>query len=94
MSEQSWNFGGIEGSAAQLESASKATEDHLAEANASLHRLKDAWAGAGQGAYEAVQMDWDKKSQTLNDALRALKQATAEAGQAMSQTENAVTGMF
>lgn len=94
MSEQSWNFTGIDGSSGQMEKAAKDTEDHLAEANASLHRLKDAWAGSGQGAYEAVQLDWDKKSQALNDALRALKTATAEAGQAMSQTENHVAGMF
>jgi 6 kDa early secretory antigenic target len=92
--EQSWDFAGIEGSAGQLEAAAKATADHLNDANASLHRLKDAWAGAGQGAYEAVQMDWDKKSQALNDALTKLKAATHEAGQGMSQTENAVTGMF
>jgi early secretory antigenic target protein ESAT-6 len=95
MSEaQSWNFGGIEAGSGAIAGSVQTVHSLLDEGNASLGKLAEAWGGSGSEAYQAVQKDWDTKSQELNASLQSLSQRIGEAGQAMSQTESGVTGMF
>ena len=94
MSEQSWNFGGIEAGAGSIAGAVQTTEGLLGEGKTSLGKLAEAWGGSGAEAYQAVQRNWDDTSAELNTALQQLSQRIGEAGQTMSQTESGVTGMF
>ena len=94
MSEQSWNFTGIEAGAGAVTSAVNTTEGLLSEGKGSLAKLAEAWGGTGSDAYQAVQQRWDSTSAELNAALQSLSTRISEAGQAMSQTESGVTGMF
>jgi early secretory antigenic target protein ESAT-6 len=94
MSEQSWNFGGIEGGASSIQGAVKTTEGLLGEGKASLANLANAWGGSGSEAYQGVQRRWDEASIELNDSLQNLAHRITEASQAMAQTESGVTGMF
>jgi 6 kDa early secretory antigenic target len=94
MSEQSWNFAGIEGGASQIQGAVQTTQGLLDEGKASLAKLSEAWGGSGSSAYQDVQRRWDDASAELNDALKSLAQRITEAGQTMAQTESGVTGMF
>ncbi|MCG7609711.1 hypothetical protein BA059_03750 [Mycolicibacterium sp. (ex Dasyatis americana)] len=94
MTEQVWNFAGIEGGASEIQGAVSTTAGLLDEGKGSLAALASAWGGSGSEAYQAVQTRWDSTSNELNQALQNLAQTISEAGQTMSQTEAGVTGMF
>jgi 6 kDa early secretory antigenic target len=94
MSEQQWDFAGIEGGAGSIQAAVAATQSLLDEGKSSLAKLAAAWGGSGSEAYQAVQQNWDNTSAELNDSLKSLSQRISEASQAMAQTESGVTGMF
>ncbi|NTY60697.1 WXG100 family type VII secretion target [Mycolicibacterium sphagni] len=94
MSEQSWNFAGIEAGASSIQGAVQTTQGLLDEGKGSLANLAAAWGGSGSEAYQGVQRNWDNASAELNSALQNLASRITEAGQAMSQTESGVTGMF
>jgi len=94
MSEQVWNFAGIEGGAGEIHGAVGATQGLLDEGKGSLAALAAVWGGSGSEAYQAVQARWDNTSAELNNALQNLAQTISEAGSTMAQTEAGVTGMF
>lgn len=94
MSEQSWNFGGIEAGAGAIAGAVNTTQGLLDEGKSSLAKLSAAWGGSGSEAYQAVQQRWDETSAELNASLQSLSQRISEASQTMAQTESGVTGMF
>ena len=94
MSEQNWNFTGIESGAGAIQGSVQSIAGNLDEGKASLAKLADAWGGSGSEAYQAVQRNWDATSTELNAALQSLSSKITEAGQAMSSTENGVRGMF
>ncbi len=94
MTEQVWQFGGIEGSAVDFHGASASTAGLLDEGSASLARLRGAWHGDAQTAYDAVQSHWNSAAAELNAALQNLAHTISDAGMTMAQTEAGVTGMF
>lgn len=94
MSEQSWNFAGIETGASSIQGSVSTTQGLLDEGKQSLARLSAAWGGSGSEAYQAVQRRWDTTSAELNTALQSLAARISEASQAMASTEQGVTGMF
>lgn len=94
MTEQVWNFAGIEGGAGEIQGAVGATAGLLDEGKGSLAALAAVWGGSGSESYQAVQMRWDSTSTELNAALQNLAQTISEAGATMAQTEAGVTGMF
>jgi len=94
MTNQVWEFGGIEGAAGEIHGAVGVTQGLLDEGKASLASLASVWGGSGSEAYQAVQMRWDSTSAELNAALQNLAQTISEAGSSMQQTEAGVTGMF
>jgi 6 kDa early secretory antigenic target len=94
MSEQSWNFTGIEAGASSIASSVQTVQGLLDEGKQSLAKLANAWGGTGSDAYQAVQHDWQQKSDDLNNSLQALSHTITEASQAMSSTERGVSGMF
>jgi early secretory antigenic target protein ESAT-6 len=94
MSEQVWNFAGIEGGSTDILGAVATTNGLLDDGKASLAVLADIWGGSSSQAYQAVQTRWDSTSNELNDALRNLAQTISESGQSMAQTEAGITGMF
>lgn len=94
MTEQLWNFAGIEGGAGDIQGAVQTTQGLLDEGKSSLASLAAVWGGSGSESYQAVQMRWDNTAAELNSALQNLAQTISEAGQTMGQTEAGVTGMF
>jgi early secretory antigenic target protein ESAT-6 len=94
MTEQVWNFAGIEGGAGEIGSAVQRTDSLLDEGKSSLMALAAVWGGSGSEAYQAVQQRWDTTSAELNAALMNLAQTVSEAGSTMAQTEAGVTSMF
>ena len=94
MTEQVWNFSGIEGGAGEIGGAVTRTDGLLDEGKASLAALASVWGGTSSDAYQAVQMRWDATSAELNSALLNLAHTVGNAGQSMAQTEAGVTGMF
>jgi early secretory antigenic target protein ESAT-6 len=94
MSEQLWNFAGIEGGSSEIQGSVATTHGLLDEGKASLGALASVWGGSGSEAYQAVQQRWDSTSLELNNALQNLAQTISEASSTMAQTEAGVTGMF
>ena len=94
MSEQLWNFAGIEGGSGEIQGSVATTACLLDEGKGSLAALAAVWGGSGSEAYQNVQMRWDSTSAELNSALQNLAQTISESGQTMAQTEAGVTGMF
>lgn len=94
MTNQVWEFGGIEGAAGEINGAVGVTQGLLDEGKASLASLASVWGGSGSEAYQAVQTRWDSTSAELNAALQNLAQTISESGQNMLQVEQGVTGMF
>jgi early secretory antigenic target protein ESAT-6 len=94
MSEQLWNFAGIEGGSSEIQGSVATTAGLLDEGKASLASLAAVWGGSGSEAYQAVQTRWDSTSLELNNALQNLAATISEAGSTMAQTEAGVTGMF
>lgn len=94
MTEQQWNFAGIEAGAGSIQGAVQTTQGLLDEGKGSLAKLSAAWGGSGSEAYQNVQRNWDSTSAELNSALQNLASRITEAGQTMAQTESGVTGMF
>jgi len=94
MTEQVWNFAGIEGGASEIQGSVATTAGLLDEGKGSLAALASVWGGSGSEAYQAVQMRWDSTSAELNAALQNLSATISEAGATMAHTEAGVTGMF
>ncbi|CAN7148617.1 MULTISPECIES: WXG100 family type VII secretion target [Mycobacteriaceae] len=94
MSNQVWEFGGIEGSAGEIDGYVARTQGLLDEGKASLASLAAVWGGSGSEAYQAVQARWDSTSAELNAALQNLAATIRDSGQNMFQVEQGVTGMF
>jgi early secretory antigenic target protein ESAT-6 len=94
MSEQLWNFAGIEGGSSDIQGAVATTHGLLDEGKASLGALASVWGGTGSEAYQGVQQRWDSTSAELNSALQNLAQTISAASETMAQTEAGVTGMF
>lgn len=94
MTEQTWNFAGIESGSGEIMGAVTQTSGLLDEGKASLASLAAVWGGTGSEAYQQVQTRWDQTSTELNTALQNLAQTIGESGQTMAQTEAGVTGMF
>jgi ESAT-6 family protein len=94
MTEQVWNFAGIEGGAGEIHGSVATTAGLLDEGKGSLAALAAVWGGSGSEAYQAVQTRWDSTAAELNAALQNLAQTISESGATMAQTEAGVTGMF
>ncbi|BBX98854.1 WXG100 family type VII secretion target [Mycobacterium lacus] len=94
MTSQHWNFAGIEAGAGEILGSFQATQGLLEEGKRSLTNLAAAWGGSGSEAYQAVQQKWDDTANELNSSLQNLARTISESGQAMSQTESSITGMF
>ncbi|MGV0849245.1 WXG100 family type VII secretion target [Mycolicibacterium phlei] len=94
MTEQLWNFSGIEAGVADIEGNVATTAGLLDEGKGSLAALAAVWGGGGSEAYQAVQMRWDTTSAELNQALQNLAMTMREASSVMGQTEKGVMGMF
>jgi 6 kDa early secretory antigenic target len=94
MSEQVWNFAGIQAAAGAVQGAASTTAGHLDEGKQALAALANAWGGTGSSAYQSLQARWNHASEELKDALDKLGQTIGEAGSSMSSTESGVTGMF
>uniref|UniRef100_UPI003562D0DB WXG100 family type VII secretion target n=1 Tax=Mycobacterium marinum TaxID=1781 RepID=UPI003562D0DB len=90
MTEQQWNFAGIEAASSAIQGNVTSIHSLLDEGKQSLTKLRSAWDGQGQEAYNAVQQKWDSTAQELNNALQNLARTISEAGQAMSSTEGNV----
>lgn len=94
MSEQKWNFSGIEAGSSAIQGSVQTTQGLLDEGKASLAKLADAWGGSGSEAYQAVQRRWDDTSAELNTSLRELANRISEAGVNMQSTEKGVGNLF
>lgn len=94
MSEQLWNFAGIEGGSSEIQGSVQTTAALLDEGKGSLANLAAVWGGSGSEAYQAVQQRWDSTAAELNSALQNLAHTISEAGQSMAHTESGVQGMF
>jgi early secretory antigenic target protein ESAT-6 len=94
MSEQKWNFSGIEAGSSEIQGSVQTTQGLLEEGKASLTRLADAWGGNGAEAYQAVQRRWDETSAELNTSLRDLANTISEVSGNMQATENANANLF
>jgi len=94
MSEQAWNFAGIEGGAGEIQGAVQTTQALLDEGKQSLAKLSSAWGGSGSDAYQAVQQRWDATSNELNTSLQTLSTTISDAGSSMAQTESGIQGLF
>lgn len=94
MTEQVWNFAGIEGGVGEIQGAVSTTHGLLDEGKGSLAALASVWGGSGSEAYQTVQTRWDNTSNELNTALQNLAHTISEASSTMAQTEAGVTGMF
>ncbi len=94
MTEQLWNFAGIEGGSSEIQGSVARTAGLVDEGKASLAALAAVWGGTGSEAYQAVQTRWDTTAAELNSALHNLAMTISDAGQNMASTEAGVTGMF
>ncbi len=94
MSEQTWNFAGIEGGSSDIHGSVAQTAGLLDEGKGSLAALAAVWGGTGSDSYQQVQTRWDGTANELNLALQNLAQTISEAGSTMAQTEAGVTSMF
>ena len=94
MSEQKWNFSGIEAGSSAIQGSVGTTQGLLDEGNTSLKNLAAACGGSGSEAYQAVQARWDATSAELNTSLRELANRISEAGANMQSTEKGVGNLF
>lgn len=94
MSEQKWNFSGIEAGSSAIQGSVGTTQRLLDEGDTSLKNLAAAWGGSGSEAYQALQARWAAASAELLAALRELANRISEAGANMQSTEKGVSGMF
>ena len=94
MSEQKWNFSGIEAGSSAIQGSVGTTQRLLDEGNTSLKNLAAAWGGSGSEAYQAVQARWDATSAELNTRLRELANRISEAGTGMGLVEKGVGNLF
>ena len=73
MTEQLWNFGGIEAGASEIHaSVASAPTACSTRVRRRSRALQPVWGGTGSEAYQAVQMRWDATSAELNAALQNL----------------------
>ena len=94
MSEQKWEFVGIEAGASAIQASVGTTQGLLDEGNTSLKNLAAAWGGSGSEAYQAVQARWDATSAELNTRLRELANRISEAQVGMGLVEKGVGNLF
>ncbi|WP_205874289.1 WXG100 family type VII secretion target [Mycobacterium camsae] len=94
MTTQHWNFAGIEVGASEILGYFQMAQGLLEDGKKSLTNLAAAWGGTGSESYQTVQQRWDNTANELNSSLQSLARAISESGQAMAQTESAVSAMF
>ena len=94
MSEQKWEFAGIEAGSSAIQGFVGTTQGLLDEGNTSLKNLAAAWGGSGAEAYQAVQARWDATSAELNTRLRELANRITEAVEKMKLTDKGVGNLF
>lgn len=94
MSEQKWNFSGIEAASSAIQGSVGTTQGLLDEGNTSLKNLAAVWGGSGSEAYQALQAGWDATSAELLTALRELANRISEAGLNMQEREKDVARRF
>jgi early secretory antigenic target protein ESAT-6 len=94
VSEQKWEFAGIEAGASAIQASVGTTQGLLDEGNTSLKNLAAAWGGSGSEAYQAVQARWDATSAELNTRLRELANRISEAQVGMGLVEKGVGNLF
>lgn len=94
MTEQQWNFAGIEAAASTIQGNVSSIHSLLDEGKQSLTKLAAAWGGSGSESYQSVQQKWDDTAQELNNSLQNLARTISEASSAMQSTEGSVTGLF
>lgn len=70
MTEQQWNFAGIEAAASAIQGNVTSIHSLLDEGKQSLTKLAAAWGGSGSEAYQGVQQKWDATATELNNALQ------------------------
>lgn len=68
MTEQQWNFAGIEAAASAIQGNVTSIHSLLDEGKQSLTKLAAAWGGSGSEAYQGVQQKWDATATELNNA--------------------------
>ncbi|WP_079636349.1 WXG100 family type VII secretion target, partial [Mycobacteroides abscessus] len=81
---QTWHFAGISQSADGIRKVGVSVSAEQSQIKGNLATLASIWGGAGSEAYQALQMRWDGKSQTVNEALNNLANAIDQAQADMS----------
>lgn len=92
--QQVWHFGGIAASADGIRKIGVSVSAEQSQIKGNLTTLASIWGGSSSETYQALQMRWDNKSQTVNEALNNLANAIDQAGADMASTEGKVKNRF
>lgn len=77
MTEQQWNFAGIEAAASAIQGNVTSIHSLLDEGKQSLTKLAAAWGGSGSEAYQGVQQKWAAMT-TSQSALKRINTRKGE----------------
>lgn len=75
MTEQQWNFAGIEAAASAIQGNVTSIHSLLDEGKQSLTKLAAAWGGSGSEAYQGVQQNRRRRSDTTRGDCGGLERA-------------------
>lgn len=92
--QQFWHFAGIAASADGIRKVGTGVTAEQSQIKGNLTTLASIWGGSSSEAYQALQMRWDNKSQTVNEALNNLANAIDQAQADMGHTELKVQNRF
>lgn len=59
-----------------------------------LGPLVEGWQGEAQGAWQAVQQEWDTSLEEMRQVLAKIETALVQIAESYQETEKGVTGMF
>lgn len=88
------SFAAVEEAGANITTTFHKMTQELDDLKARLAPLAEAYQGQARDAWNAVQTDWNKNQDELNQVLSSIGTAVSQAAQDYQQTEGGVTRMW
>ncbi|MBZ8176759.1 WXG100 family type VII secretion target [Corynebacterium poyangense] len=84
MTQIKYQFGAIEGAAADISATSGRINQLLADLKSHIQPMVSSWEGEAATAYQAAQNQWDRAAEELNHVLATISRTVSQGNERMS----------
>ena len=89
-----YEFGAIEGAAADIKSTAARMNNELEQLKSSLQPMVSTWEGESAAAYQEAQNKWDRAAEELNAILATISGTVDQGNRRMSDINRQAAGSW